>query len=668
MFGPRIALISVVIAPLCAFAFLCAGVNVAAAQAAGPLVLSPDNLPGGPPASDLRIEWEVTNRFRLFRSEEDFQRHVAAHRGDGVLAAERRLSVASDGRGWARDMVDRLCVDQTGRLPETCQRDGARENYLAPQDHAVAVILAGAVAANASCAWTFDDGEGPPREAALPCQEEVRLRVRQGRPTIANVTVASPNGGERRATAEISVRDFLIAGLGDSVAAGEGNPDRPIALDDGGFCFRRFLGGGASEYFRPGRAGFRGDKSCEPVAAGTSGNSAPDWARHNARWWSAACHRSLYGYQVRAALALAVENPQIAVTFLPLACSGSTIDLGFFNPLRARECPPTGPCAGTTVPQVTRLQEALALARRGDPERKLDLALLTIGANDIWFGGLVADVIVEAATERALFEKGGMIMGVPGAQAILDKALPADFAKVRAALKPAVGGNLARVVFVNYPNPALAGPGQVCPGGRAGFDVHPAFNADPERLRRVADFVSSKFLPTMKALATCEAAGACRDPATERMTFVDAHQAEFAAHGFCARAENDPVFDRECFSPKGESFQSNPAAAATDPLVCNRRPSEFRPYASRARWVRTANDSYFTAMTFPEGLSPTLQPSDLHDATWGATSAVYGGAIHPTAEGHAAMADAALPAMRALLNTPTISPVRAEPLPPAVQQ
>ena len=77
--------------------------------------------------------------------------------------------------------------------------------------------------------------------------------------------------------------------------------------------------------------------------------------------------------------------------------------------------------------------------------------------------------------------------------------------------------------------------------------------------------------------------------------------------------------------------------------------SEFRAYAPRARWIRTANDSYFAAMTFPEGVSPTIQPSNLHDATWGILSAVYGGAIHPTAEGHAAMADAALEGARRAL-------------------
>ena len=44
---------------------------------------------------------------------------------------------------------------------------------------------------------------------------------------------------------------------------------------------------------------------------------------------------------------------------------------------------------------------------------------------------------------------------------------------------------------------------------------------------------------------------------------------------------------------------------------------EFRAYASRARWIRTANDSYFTAMTYPEGLPARRSPSDIHDATWG---------------------------------------------------
>src|SRR5947199_776485 len=86
--------------------------------------------------SALRIDWEVKNRFRLFRSEADFQRHVAAYRTD-VLGAERRLEIESDGRGWARDTVERLCIERTGRLMEPCDRDGVRESYFAPRDHRV---------------------------------------------------------------------------------------------------------------------------------------------------------------------------------------------------------------------------------------------------------------------------------------------------------------------------------------------------------------------------------------------------------------------------------------------------------------------------------------------------------------------------------------------------
>ena len=69
-------------------------------------------------------------------------------------------------------------------------------------------------------------------------------------------------------------------------------------------------------------------------------------------------------------------------------------------------------------------------------------------------------------------------------------------------------------------------------------------------------------------------------------------------------------------------------------------------------------------MTFPEGVSGA-KPRDIHDATWGILSTVYGGAVHPTAEGHAAMADAALPAVRRVLGLTALeTPITAQPLQP----
>ncbi len=115
---------------------------------------------------------------------------------------------------------------------------------------------------DATCVWSFDAGAGPFKQTTAPCNQEIKLRVPSGRTTVATVDIPLGDGTAQRVATEITVRDFLIAGLGDSIAAGEGNPDRAVELE-GGFCFRRFLGGGGSQYFRPSRAGYGDDRSCE---------------------------------------------------------------------------------------------------------------------------------------------------------------------------------------------------------------------------------------------------------------------------------------------------------------------------------------------------------------------------------------------------------------------
>ena len=416
-----------------------------------------------------------------------------------------------------------------------------------------------------------------------------------------------------------------------------------------------------TEYYRPGRSGFEGDRTCATANAG----QGAEWSRLGARWLSQACHRSLYGYQLRTALALAVENPHVAVTFLPLACTGATIERGVLGSQRARElnCAPDRSCPTTVPAQIAQLQQYLAAARRNRPNRTLDMVLLTVGANDIDFSGLVANVMIDTTGERVLFGRS-VISSVDNADAALTRTLPGNFAKLRAALKPMVGGDLSRVVFVSYGHPALRADGTPCPGGQTGFDVHPSFRLDGERMRRVADFVGARFLPQLKAIVQCSGGTLCANPDTDRMTFVDAHQTAFLGHGLCARSEQDPEFDNACFLPDGKTFAANAVEGATDPLTCGRSPSEFRAYSPSARWIRTANDSYFVAMTYPEGLPLTQQPTDIHDATWGVVSAVYGGAVHPTAEGNAAMADAALVAARRVLGLQADAAVNAEPLAP----
>jgi hypothetical protein len=356
----------------------------------------------------MQISWEVRNRFRLFREERDFLLHTDAAGGRSILASEQALELQSDGRGWARNTVNRLCIDLLGRVSEPCTRDSVKESYLTPTEHPVTLRLTGQVPVGATCAWTLDDGDGP-RLSTFDCAEPVNFRARYGRPTVASVEVSSGPDAPQRVSTEVTVRDIFIAGLGDSIASGEGNPDRPIALSDEGFCFRFYLSSASAQYYRPSRAGYKGGRACEAP------DTLQNWQRQSALWFNSACHRSLYSYQTRTALALAVQHPHIAVTYLPLACTGATIADGLFGSQRARECPPTksgARCSGTVSAQLAELREAVTAAKRRQPDRSLDLVLLSVGANDINFSGLVADVIVDTSTERVLFRRSGVIGSV----------------------------------------------------------------------------------------------------------------------------------------------------------------------------------------------------------------------------------------------------------------
>ena len=272
--------------------------------------------------SAMQIAWEVRNRFRLFREERDFLLHADSMRGKSILASEQALELQSDGRGWSRNTVGRLCIDAVGHIPEACTRDKIKENYLAPAEHPITVRLTGAIPVGATCAWIVRRWRHA-RRSTLDCAEPINLRVRYGPTTAATVEVSSGPEAPVRVTTDIAVRDLLIAGLGDSIASGEGNPDRAIALSEEGFCFRSYLGGASGEFYRPGRAGYKGNRACE--ISPNTGNTLAVWQRSSALWFNSACHRSLYSYQTRTALALALQYQHIAVTYLPLACTGATI-------------------------------------------------------------------------------------------------------------------------------------------------------------------------------------------------------------------------------------------------------------------------------------------------------------------------------------------------------
>ena len=122
------------------------------------------------------IEWEVKNRFRLFRREADFQRHVVASRARQSLAAEQMLDARHRrprlGAGHGRAVCASTAPAADGDLRA---RRRARKLSRRPRPSASVARLVGAVPPGATCAWGFDDG------TARPAGQRVLLEAVQQR-------------------------------------------------------------------------------------------------------------------------------------------------------------------------------------------------------------------------------------------------------------------------------------------------------------------------------------------------------------------------------------------------------------------------------------------------------------------------------------------------------
>lgn len=307
-------------------------------------------------STGVSLKWEVKSRFRLFKNESDFKFLEDNYMSSGVLASENKLITATGGIGWARRFVTAphnvmaLCVNFDGKPLASCSRqysepdaaghENADEQYFAPESHRIGVTAQGA-AAGASCTWQFvTDGAKLVVGRDRPCSKELIAEVPYGKTTQIQLFIAAePDSAQPTATANVAVRDVLIAGLGDSTASGEGDPDHEIALAPfDGFCFRRVGYPPDKAYYRPSRNGYGGNRSCPTgIDDRPTADEVQQWSEIRAVWMDRACHRSLYSYQLRVALTLALENPQIAVTYIPLGCTGATIPAGLLGPQQARE-------------------------------------------------------------------------------------------------------------------------------------------------------------------------------------------------------------------------------------------------------------------------------------------------------------------------------------------
>ena len=591
------------------------------------------------------ITWRVENPFRFFVDPRDTEKHRAAYRALGpeqrttpVLSEERMLQSGSPG-GWAAAMYRKTCW-HNNRF-----KCDAYDDYINPTSHAVIFKVIGIDSPKMlSCTWlTAPRDSSNPRGKAVtkPCSESVRFVV----PYPSGADVSVEIGGLQVAKADVKVRDILVAGMGDSFASGDGNPDVAV----------RFSRKRSADYST---VGFYSDLTGYPARVGSwseFGDAA--FQKQNAHWLDQACHRSLYSEQMRTALQLAIEDPHRAVTFVGVSCAGAEVTDGLFLRYKGNEWVPNPP----RLSQISAVAEAqcgnndtepldapaayhingkipelkFGLVLRKCPQeqaRKIDLVLVSIGGNDIGFSRLLANAVL--SNESILRELGGWLGEVHGeteASAQLSH-LGARYKALNRALHNILympWNESDRILLVAYPGLALQGDGSdTCGSGNAGMEVVPDFHLDGTKLR-LGTWFADKLNRQMRASA--EAYG---------WTFVEAHRRSFIGRGICAGLSVTGV----------SQVDDLRLPRKIDGVWKPYNPADYLPYASRQRWFRTPNDAFMTAnFHVAAGLITKILKIEPLAPLQLLLASTYSGAFHPTAEGQAAIADAVTDQARAIL-------------------
>lgn len=598
-----------------------------------------------PAAADPVISWRMENPFRFFVDPADTEVHRATYESltpeqqrTPVLSAERALA-RRHVDGWASLILGQTCWDPS-RNRYLCPGGKA---YVQPASHVVvARVLELPDAANLQCTWlTAPRGGRKLRGVALtqPCGEPAELEIPY--PDGAGIIVEV--AGLEVASTEARVTDLLVVGMGDSFGSGEGNPD--IAV--------RFSRERAAHYGTDGEEKLGGYPA---RVGGWKGIGDRTFIGENARWLDQACHRSLYSYQLRAALQLAIEDPHRAVTFVGLACSGAEVTDGLFLRYKGNEWVPNPPdfsqisylaqaqCGSNRAilhdyPEAYHLGgrvpdlKGISLYRCGaEHARRIDLVLLSVGGNDVGFSRLVANAVL---TDKSLLRRlGGWFGEVYGAdEATIQLRRLEDRYKVLNRALHAVlhvpWDQADRIILTAYPPLALLDDGKsACPDGKAGMEVVPDFRLSQAKALE-GSLIAEKLNELMRTAAS-----------EQGWSFAERHRHEFLGHGICAgwaELALSSVDDLRLPRKLGSSWEPY-------------NPADYQPYASRQRWFRTPNDAFMTGnFHVSESLLQTVLRTQTLSWFQLLLAATYSGAFHPTAEGHAVMADSTLQKARGVL-------------------
>ena len=617
--------------------------------------------------TDFQIQWKVSNRFRLFADENLFKRHESGWgqyrihvneqpldedqktqltRATSVLGTEhvlndrfiafsRILRAKFDWQGWATGAEEKLCWNPETRLHDRCN---GIDDYINPKGHEIEVSLKSlkrnALVGEFNCEWRVGSGQ----VQTAPCDSTIKAVL----PYPGGADISVNVEGEQPISLHAQVRDLLIVGMGDSFGSGEGNPNQAVAFS-------------ANERYR----------NLYPVRSRNDVSS-------NAQWTDKLCHRSLYSHQLRAALQIAIENPQSSVTFLGYSCSGASIENGILGPqeyverVSSQTNQQSFVTGSSKDSQMRWLLRELCVAKPdkvggywtcpgNQYRRSVDYLFMSIGGNDIGFANVVAWATIRKGTSATLAKFFGATVPPKLFAENMRNILPNAYSKLAKALEVAVplySGeqqvfDASRVILTSYPDLLVDETGGVCQAGGSEDgteDVYPA--------NQSMDAFSSWLATTSGRL----------NDVHDQLSILHQRMKELAGDQgwtFAGRVYEDKVFTRHGFCAQSSKFASDPAevlmlpcwgkadrATQTCQSSWSGKAREWRPYnpatqnypyALRQRWVRTFNDAYMTL-----NQKVTTKDGDINDAASAQTFSEATGAMHPNAEGQAAMADAIL--------------------------
>ncbi len=645
-------------------------------------------------AQNATLEWELVNPFRFIRHQESIDKLRSIYKGlsaeqKTAQGLERRLQELSeididirrgeakflncDDPKWKREK--KRCLKRRfesypgwfARLAEddykkTCwnpktrrfrtDEDGCRD-YINPESYKVRVWIENPqLLGNRVPTW-FKDNQPLTESKSIydPKTEYKNCDAKHEKAFCIEFTVFNPpkinvssrlsDGSMLTFSEPAEVVDKLIVGLGDSYAAGEGNPDIPA----------QFTQGRKERDFLP-------DLLKLDIPAAIKGTRRPrrdEGKEAEARWLDKRCHRSMYSYQFKTALQLALSNPRQAITYVSYSCSGATTDEIFKTKAKAIEG------GGRVEVQLDSLREVLSNGNR--EMREIDYLLLSTGGNDIKFGPLVAyamlsgkslniyermrkkgvnaDKIIKSYREKEFAttllgkeKRDGNYFDLK--KALLDAPLETKSKKSKE-VKPDESkririkncdpnGLCKNILLTPYPNILNNEDSKPCRADRKEFDN--PFGEDKrraERLKLLNDNVVLQIQEVQKDPIIISESGL-------GWTVVSANAEAYSNNGFCARIKTDPRplpvaenFELPRWKSSGwESFD----------------PREYRSYATRHRWIRIPVDAKLTTDQLHTILGRFEVDLFLED-----DRAMI---MHPTAEGLAKTADTNLEEIKKL--------------------